>query len=162
MKKNINFGYMLVETLLVTIFVAGVLIFLFIEFSNLDNSYEISFKYNTVENLYALGDIRDYIQSNKDIFNQLKSKLENNNGYIENCDFSNDEMYCAKLLNLENIEQLVITENSFNKSSFPTSDEEFINFINKISADGDELYRLIASFKDSKGNRTYATLKFGL
>ena len=46
MKKN-NQGFMLVEFLVVSIFVLGTLIFLTIEFNNINKSYNRSFKYDT-------------------------------------------------------------------------------------------------------------------
>ena len=60
-KKNSN-GFMLAETLIVTIFVAGVLIFLFIQFSSLSKSYEESYIYNTVEGLYSLNGFNNLLK----------------------------------------------------------------------------------------------------
>lgn len=160
MKKLNNYGYMLVETLLVTIFVAGVLIFLFIQFSNLSNSYDESFTYNTVENLYALEDIKDYFESDSNLINEIESNL-NQKEYITGCEFLADYSYCESLLDIENINTLIITTNSFDKDSVEVSDENFIKFIKKIQSSGTQPYRLIAKFVDSMGNETYATLRFG-
>ena len=49
MNKINNKGFVLAETLIVTSFVAGVLLYLFIQFSNLNKNYNNSFKYNTIE-----------------------------------------------------------------------------------------------------------------
>ena len=46
MKKN-NRGFTLVETLVVSAFIVGILIFLFSQFSRLKSSYEASFEYYT-------------------------------------------------------------------------------------------------------------------
>ena len=62
MKKN-NKGFMLIETLIVTTFVAGVLLFLFFQLTSLNNSYTEYYNYNTTEGLYALEDVKDYINS---------------------------------------------------------------------------------------------------
>ena len=60
MKKNSNKGFVLAETLIVTTFVAGILFFMFVQFTSLSKNYNDSYKYNTVEDLYALRNIRDY------------------------------------------------------------------------------------------------------
>ena len=83
MKKNKNEGFMLAETLIVTTFVAGVLIFLFIQFSNLENSYEESYMYNTVEDIYALEDIKDYIEQDETAMSNIKEQIQNTK-YIVN------------------------------------------------------------------------------
>ena len=115
MKKRDNKGFMLAETLIVTVFVAGVLIFLYIQFSNLSNSYDQSFQYNTVEGLYALEDVKKYIETDSSIKKYINSNIDSL-GYIDitNCDKFTDENYCLKLFELENIDKIIITHNSIN------------------------------------------------
>ena len=60
MKKNTK-GFMLVEFLVVSIFVLGTLIFLTVQFNNINKSYNRSFKYDTVSNLYSAKNIRKMI-----------------------------------------------------------------------------------------------------
>ena len=67
MKKLNSSGFMLAETLIVTTFVAGILIFLFIQFTNLGKAYDDSYIYNTTEGLYALEDIKKYINTDLDL-----------------------------------------------------------------------------------------------
>lgn len=157
MKKN-NKGYMLVEVLLVTIFVSSVLIFLYIQFSNLSKSYNDSYLYNTPETLYALEDINDFILSDSNFLEYLNTNIEQKK-YIDitNCDLFTDKEYCLELLELENIENIFITTNSIPKDSINIYKEGFQAFINKINKEGNELYRIVAEFNNS----TFATIRFG-
>ena len=52
MKKNNNKGFMLLETMIVSAFIITTLTFLYVQFSNLKKSYEESFKYDSIPELY--------------------------------------------------------------------------------------------------------------
>ena len=145
-------GYVLAETLIVTSFVAGVLIYLLIQLTNLDNNYEKTENYNKAPNLYALIDIVYYIKKNNACLNSIKElgnsavKITSLNG----CGGIND------LLNLEKITTLLVCKNKENVNFNNLLDEKFTDFKNTISWEGIEDYRLIAEFTDD----SYATLKF--
>lgn len=158
MKKNNSRGFMLAETLIVTAFVAGVLIFLFIQFSNLSKSYDESYIYNTTEGLYALEDIKNYIKEDTTFTLYLNNNIETME-YIDitDCSLFNNKDYCLNLFKLENINKIFITKNIVPKNKITNYTEEFLTFINKINKEGDEPYRLVASFNNS----TYATLRIG-
>ena len=157
MKKNTNKGFMLVETLVVTTFVAGILVFLFIQFTNLSRNYSDSYKYNTVQGLYALKNIKNYIE-NDSAYSYIEQMLDTEY-YInlEDCDMFSNTNYCEKLFEVENIEKIYVTSNYFDKEIFFNFDEGFKTFINKINSKGEEKYRLLVEFTDS----TYATIRFG-
>lgn len=158
MKKNINKGFALAETLIVTTFVSGVLIFLFIQFTTLSNKYEESYKYNTVEGLYSARNIRNYIQTEIHT-NTLFEENINSNTYlnITNCEYFINSDYCLKLFELENINNIYVTLNAFDKDLFNTFSNDFKQFINKINSQGTEKYRLLIEYNDS----TFATIRFG-
>lgn len=155
--KKYESGYALVELLVVTIFVAGVLIYLIVQFTNLSNSYIYTFKYNTVEGLYSLRNISDYIESDVSATNYIQSNVVEA-GYLDitDCSIFTDTQYCSQLLNLENVKNIIVTTNSFNSDVFSSYDEQTKQFINKISSTGSEKYRLIVAYNDL----TYATLRF--
>lgn len=159
MKKINTKGFMLAEVLIVTSFVSGILIFMFIQFSNLSTKYEQTYKYNTVEDLYALQTIKNYITSDGNIILYFKTYLQTQD-YLDITDCSNfsNEDYCKKLFELESIEQIFIFNNKDNYSDISSIDAAMKEFINKISNSGTEKYRLIAKFSDS----TYATIRFGV
>ena len=130
------------ETLIVTTFAAGVLIFIFIQFTNLKQNYEISYKYNTIEGLYALEDIRNYILSDPGIVSKIESSLDSSDYIdIKNCSGFTD----------------IVTKNDIPNKNIKAFDKPFRDFIKKINGKGNSKYRLIASFNNS----TYATLRFG-
>lgn len=112
MKKKNDKGFMLAETLIVTTFVASVLIYLFIQFTNLSKSYDESYIYNTTEGLYALEDIKNYMYSDYEALSFIKSTL-NSADYIDisDCSMFNDKEYCKNLFKLENINEIIITNN---------------------------------------------------
>ena len=150
---------MLAEVLIVTSFVSGVLIFMFIQFSNLSMKYEQTYKYNTVEDLYALQNIKNYIKSDSDIISYFKTYLQNHDYLdITNCSNFSSENYCERLFELENIEQILIFNNEDTYSDIDSLDEAMNDFIKKISNSGTEEYRLVAKFSNS----TYATIRFGV
>lgn len=157
MKKN-NRGFMLAETLLVTAFVASILIYLFIQFTTLNSNYSDSYNYNTVEDLYALSDIVDLINEDTYAKQYIISNIDSMD-YIDisNCSVFGQKDICIRLLELENISEIFVTTNNVPNSSITGYSKEFMNFIKKIKASGEETYRVVASFN----NKTYATIRFG-
>ncbi len=157
MKKNCG-GFMLAETLIVTTFVAGVLIFLFVQFSTLNNSYDESYVYNTVEGLYATDDIIDYIKTDSKVLEYIKTNVDSNT-YVDitDCSLFTNMEYCKELFSLENIDKVFISTNeiSYDINAY---DDKFKKFISKINKEGNESYRVVAAFKNS----TYATVRFGV
>lgn len=156
MKKK-NKGFMLAETLIVTTFVASVLIFLFIQFTKLSSSVETSYDYNTVEGLYALDDIKEFVRSDSNFMDSLYNDIDSS-VYIDitDCSLFSDSAYCLKLFEVENIDKIFVTTNKIS-SPITEYDNNFTDFINKIKQEGQEPYRIVASFKNS----TFATIRFG-
>lgn len=158
MKKFSNKGFVLVEVLIVTTFVSGILIFLFVQFSNLSKIYNDSYKYNTVEGLYSLDNIKKHIEMDEFFYDKLEELVTTNNYLdITDCSLFSDQKYCLLLFELENINYIYIVNNYFNKNIFYDSSESTKNFINKISGTGEEKYRIVAKFNDF----TFATIRFG-
>lgn len=149
---------MLVETLIVTIFVASILIFLLIQFTNLNNNYNKIYDYNKVEDINSLRNIIYYIENDITALTTIQdSVIYDKYLDITNCDIFVETEYCKKLFELENIKQIIVTTNKVKYDLFEKYNEKFKIFINKINKDGDEKYRLIAIFNNS----TYATVRFG-
>ncbi|MEG2311383.1 MAG: type II secretion system protein, partial [Bacilli bacterium] len=75
MKKNNNRGFMLIETLICSTFIVGILIVLYTQFERINKSYEDSFKYNTVNNLYLVNNFKMYLLQNggESLLNNLNS-----------------------------------------------------------------------------------------
>ena len=158
MKKLNSNGFMLAETLIVTTFVAGILIFLFIQFTNLGKAYDDSYIYNTPEGLYALEDIKEYVNTDTDLLLYIDENIATMK-YIDltDCSLFTNKEYCTNLFDLENIDKVFITTNDFDKEYITGYNEDFNIFINKIVNEGSKKYRLVASFK----NGMFATLRLG-
>ena len=158
MKKNACSGFMLVETLIVTTFVAGILIFLFIQLVNLNNNYDNSYKYNTVEDLYSLRNVKDYLLNDEAALTSIKNSVDEI-GYVEitDCSLFTETNYCLKLFELENIKSIFMTENFVNEDLFHNYNDGLKKFISRINGKESNKYRLIAEFKNSR----YATIRLG-
>jgi len=174
MKKKFNAGFLLVETLVVSVFIVGVLLFMFVQFQKIRANYDASFKYNTVNSLYAANNIRNFILN--DGFNNLIADLNSNNSYIDitTCPsaYFTETGYCNNLFSSLNIYNPQGT-NNINKVIFTSEDlrglKTYLNntpvngfsegmkaFIKGIKTSNDSnKYRLIVEFNDN----TYATLK---
>lgn len=154
MKKNNEKGFMLIETLLVSLFVAGTLIYLYVQFSNLNRNYNDSFAYNTVGGLYALVDVKDFLEVN---ITSVEDEIYDNSYSDDICAIIPDSEYCYQLLEAENIKTLIVAYNDLSNSNIPSNlDEGFKDFINKVNPVGEEDFRIVAEFNDN----TYATLRF--
>lgn len=158
MKKKLSGGFVLVETLIVTTFVAGVLIFLFIQLITLSNNYDNSYKYNTVEELYLLRNIKDYILKDLNSLDLIKSEVDEK-GLVEitDCSMFEEVNYCSKLIELSNIKTIFITQNYIDKTLFTDYNDELKNFVNRINGEGENKYRILAEFNNSR----YATIRIG-
>lgn len=185
MEKQNNKGFLLAESLIVATFVISVLIFLFVQFKNLAGDFDKSFKYNTVENLYALDNIKTYLQENSNKEHTLATLLsEQNKPYISiynknenNCLSINDSEkylrgtgYCAELMEQQNIKNVIFTyseiggENGLksylrNNLSSDGISENMKNFILKVNdlKGIKKTFRLIAQFNDG----SFATFNVG-
>ena len=148
MRKINDKGFMLAETLIVTTFVAGVLVFLFIQFSKLSNSYNYYYDYNSTENLYALEDIKNYIESDSNV-SSIPGLIEDT-GYVEitDCTIFTDTDYCLKLFELENVNKIYIIHNSIFNSKLDMEDKDALTFLKNIKSSDNKIYKLVCNFED--------------
>ena len=156
MKKIYNEGFVLLETLIVTVFISSVLLFLFIQFNTLNKNYEESYDYNSVEKIYALNNISNYILNDWNFYQKIES---NTDDYINitDCSMFSNVDFCKKIYSYEDIDTIFVTKNTFDKNAFLDYDDDIRKFIQKISPIGNEKYRLIAKFNSGE----FATVRFG-
>lgn len=171
MKKIDNKGFLLTELLVTATLVSTVLIFLYTQFYTIKRSYDTSFKYNTVNGLYALDNIRDFLEEN-DIY--ILTQGLNTTSYIdlvENNLQTTNETYFNTLIQGLNIKYLLFTNQNIeglirqiNNGTALTSDtngyEDLKKFIKRIdydSSDTSNNYRIIAEFNDN----TFASILVG-
>ena len=159
MKKN-NYGFMLIETLLVSTFVLGVLTYLYLQFSALKRSYDDSFKYDTVPSLYGVRNINQYIVQNGG-YDSIKNNI-NTLGYTE---YECTTNACTNLFNELETEKIYFVNDSIFKNNVNintvifSDDDELYHFAKKIAYStnsGD--YHLIVKYR----NGTFATISITL
>lgn len=170
--KKIKKGFMLVETLVVSIFILSTLVFLFVQFQTIKKSYEKSFTYNTVGGLYAASNVAKYLSSEG--FSRISYDLafsgsrflsfyDSDPTIADGCQekYVTETAYCNNLMEQLNIKSVIFTKENLgnlnNKIEEWTSKKEkpealsnrMIDFIKTISYDGlPTYYRLIIEFKD--------------
>lgn len=166
MKKIDKKGFMLTELLVTSTLVCTVLIFLYTQFFSVKKSYENSFKYNTVNGLYALSNIRSFLVDS-DIY-ILKQNL-NLNSYVDLMDLENnkvvlkDDVYFQTLITKLNVKNLIFTKENLTDlindlNNIPDRLENMKTFIRYIDYDKKgNLYRIIVEYN----NNTFATLLVG-
>ncbi len=162
MKKSNKKGFILAETIAVSTIVMTSLVIIYSQFVSINNSYNRSFSYNNVNNLYLVKNIRDYLSEGS--LNKLTSAIDENNLlYIDITSCSNEYfteyIYCETLLDAANVKTILFTKEDINqlKDNLNNIDltEKMKSFINFINSTNENNYRLIVEFNDD----TYATLK---
>ena len=92
MKKSNRKGFILAETIAVSTIVMTSLVILYSQFVSINNSYNRSFSYNNVNNLYLVKNIRDYLSEEN--LNKLISSMEESNSlYIDITSCPNEYCY---------------------------------------------------------------------
>lgn len=155
MKKNSK-AFMLLETLIVSISISGILVFLYLQFTNVNNSYIKAYNYNSVEGLYTAGDIKEniYINGKDSIYTAV-----NSNKFVDltNCSstYFNNVDYCNGLNEIANVKTVLITKNNLgdlksllsNNTNITKYSETIREFVYRIS-DQSEGYQIIVEYKD--------------
>ena len=158
MKKN-NQGFMLIEALIMSTLIIGVLVYMFIQFQNISRSYDKSFSYNTVTGLYITNEIKNYLSSNNKINDLMNNVKAAEKKCIEIKDL--DDATWNELLEKGNIKTVLFTDESLSKlkgqynSSFSEKLNDYINYV-KVGEQVDK-YRVIIEFNDD----TFASLRIG-
>ena len=156
MKKN-NKGFMLVEALVMSMVVIGTLTFMYIQFQNISRSYEKSFNYNTITDLYITNEIKDYLIDN-DLLDTYKDKVVGSTSkYIIIDDITDSSFEMLKFKG--QVKTILLTDESLSGlkgKKTNTLSEKFNDFINYLKVDKEEgEYRLSIEFNDD----TFASLK---
>lgn len=158
MKKNVK-GFVLTETLIISTVVITILIIIYGQFRNVTDQHNLASKFNTVEGLYAVNNIKIFIEKE----NYVAMKNDIINGYLDITDCSTsyyvENLYCEQLYSKLNVQRIILTTSNtrelqnyiFENNIF---EDDLKEFINRSSINNNAYYRLIVSFN----NNTYATL----
>lgn len=164
MKKINNRGFMTVEVLIVSTFIISVFVFLFVQFRSINQNYHVSFKYNTVNGLYAANNIRKYLNSIN--IDDMKEEIDDS-FYVDITEcpiqYITRLTYCETLFEKLDVDTVYITNQDLTdlKSSLRNSlkyvfKEDMKDFINYIKYDSQKIgYRIIVKFNDE----TFASIK---
>lgn len=154
MKKN-NKGFLLTEAFIASTFIVTVLTFLYIQFRDISRGYEQTFKYNTINALYGVNNVRNllYEEGLTTIKTAKGSALYLD---ITNCDIIVDvynEEFCELLFNNINAKTVLFTDSDI--TALLTSDlsifsEELQDYIRALNYDRNTTtYRLIVEYNDN-------------
>ena len=144
MKKNSN-GFTILETLITSTLVISTLVFLYVQFNNLERNYDDSFRFNTVNGIHKAKELSKYYQANPD------KKCTNYS--ISICLNLSNDVY--NILNIQNsylMSDLKTSEIDFSKIQ-NTCDEGCKRFIKRIKTDTNDI-RLVVKYNDG----TYASV----
>jgi len=111
MKTLNNKGFMLAETLIVTVIVSSFILFMYTQVYNVMNNYRNQMNYETPKAIYALGTLRDYIYNDnryKPFAEGVKNKIYQT---LTASQFSNTS-YATKLFQSLNVKQVIFFKNN--------------------------------------------------
>ena len=169
MKKNNQKGFMLTETLVVSTLIITVLLFLFVQFRNINQSYQKTFTYNSADALYAAENLKNFYAT--DNYDAMVESYRNSGlKYIDltNCPTPMvlDQEYCLTLTSKVNVKTVLLTDADMTYIiqaldrkilTVTPSMEQFIRSIKNDEKDTLLKYRLIVELNSNE----FATIKIG-
>ena len=150
MKKN-NLGFVLAETLIVSTVVLTTLVIIYTQFRKVQSSYTQTFKYNSVDTLYRIVNIKNYIKTEE--YNNLKLALDVEN-YIElsSCHVSyfTELSYCRSLFEKLDVKRAIFAKgNLFDlKSNMNNFEQGIRNFIDQTKDNSGDFFYIIVEFNN--------------
>lgn len=157
MKKNTRLdtkGFLLMETLLVSLTIAGILLYMYVQYSRISDSYHRLSRYNSVENLYRTGNLKrllavddeDSFYANVDAGNSINGKKVAGVYKLNSANF-NAINGADPLTDLNVVEAYVIKGNADLTSVSPT----FGPFLKTIE-ENEDVYWLVVKYNDGDSN----------
>lgn len=128
MKKN-NKGFMLAEVFIVSSFVLGILVYIFVQTNSIMRNYNRSFSYDTVQGLYITNEVKKFIGYSGYDKNELANA----------CDtyqfFDVSDYYYQRIKRAANIKTVILgnlnymKENVANDSNISAKEKDYINYL---------------------------------
>ena len=181
--KRVNNGFVLIETLIVTVFLMGIFTFLFTNIIPLNARYERTRNYDDVSTVYAVDEIRKMIKKDAN-FNSLTSGINNLTVVhkdITKCSIYNNKNLCNALLpslgidGTNGVNKIILTKYELtqvknkieNNNLFETDNDiglkEYIEFLPKFTdSEISQGFRIIIEREVSEGGvwvKKYANLE---
>lgn len=159
MKKNRMFdtkGFMLVETLLVSLTIAGILVYMYSQFSTINSSYQRLYNYNTTDTIYQIGAFKDFMvryTKGNSIYSGLDAKVIGCHSL--NLETQDDE-YCNMLYDSIAPELIILTKGQYNTDTILSKVTNAENkavikkFLSTVEQGSSTSYRLIILYDDDR------------
>lgn len=155
MKKLNNKGFMLIEILVVSVFISTVLTVLFVQFKKINESYEVSFNYNTVDGLYLIDNVKKIIGANISSYtSDISDTTKYYNFYSKLCPSSTYECNMLKKIDIKTL-YLVrkdAKDDMLKDTNLSTTFKDYLKYMSFKVYNTD--YFLIAEFN----NETFASV----
>lgn len=163
MKKSSYFGtrgFMLVETLLVSLTIAGILIYMYSQFSTINDTYQRLYNYNTTESLYHSDIMRQFLINYTKKTDTLYTSLTTSKATdIKGCSFVSgvDRTYCEALVGAMDVKKIILTYDDFKASdrtdkilNIAGNDDKVMvrNYLKQIESVTENKYRIIVIFNN--------------
>lgn len=160
MKKN-NKGFTLVETLIVSAFVIGTLTYLFIQINNAETNFDISFKYDDVNDVYNTKIVCNFLVNTG--YSNLITNLQNGYTRVTSSNIYGDSNYYHKIL-----EKIGTEYNTGKEKVWLLKESEISNIQSQIknltlndSNLSEELKRYISRYDaDTNSNKYVVVIEF--
>ncbi len=166
MKKNSRLdtrGFLLMETLFVSLAVAGILVYMYVQFSTIGTSYEQLYRFNTVDGVYRVGTLKRYIA--KDANASFYSTLDNGNVLTITSDSSyfTTTTWKSNLYNSLDLSKVYVVKMQKDvdvRDKIANTDNTFRAFLNSVTlpefSETGSTYLLVVKYNDG----TYASITF--
>lgn len=148
MKKNNQKGFVLAEAFIVSTFVLGILVFMFLQIKTIINGYNKSFTYNTIPGIYNSREIKKFLKKND--YDSLLAEAGSNDYVI--LDSTNTKY--TDIFEVSNVKTVVISKGDLSvlKESKKLS-PKFQDYIKTLANSGG--YQFIVEYNDD----TFANIK---
>lgn len=142
MKKNNQRGFVLAEAFIVSTFVLGVLVFMFLQIKTIINGYDKSFSYNTIPGIYNTKEIEKFIKKNNYelLINEVDEK-----GYIV---LNSSNINYSDIFTVSNVKTLIISKSDLVELKKNNNlSQKFLNYIKTLGIKSGN-YQYIVEFND--------------
>lgn len=152
MKKNTRLdtkGFLLMETLLVSLTIAGILLYMYVQYSRITDSYHRMSRYNSVEKLYRTANIKRSLMINEDTFYAKVDRGTNGKTgiyLVTDSDFQLTGSQNTIKADLE-YDKVYIVKGS---AKLETVDASFGPFLKTLPKVDDNTYQILVKYQDNE------------
>ncbi len=157
MEKKFNCqGFSLLETLIVSIFIVGVLLVLYTQYVVLQKNYDNTYRYNAVGTVYNTKQLTNFLESKEASF-VIQNIGATGAGYVDitSCQGLANEEYCQALLEELDVKTVLVTDNNPQKlitdlTAINPYTENLYQFLKHIDVNTGKKYRVIVEYQNGE------------